>query len=90
MTKQTNEDSRLNCSFCAKPHNKVKKLIAGPHVYICDECIGFCNEILAEELHEAKDVSMNSSLERLLSASEQLVSVIRKLDKKKDNSSEGD
>jgi hypothetical protein len=39
----------LHCSFCAKSQREVKKLIAGPKVYICDECIGLCNDILAEE-----------------------------------------
>jgi ClpX C4-type zinc finger len=40
----------LTCSFCGKSQKKVKKLIAGPGVYICDECIGLCNEIIEEEL----------------------------------------
>ena len=40
----------LKCSFCGKPQNKVRKLIAGPGVYICDECIGICSSILDEEL----------------------------------------
>ena len=39
----------LACSFCGKGQKQVKKLIAGPGVYICDECIDLCNEILAEE-----------------------------------------
>lgn len=39
------------CSFCGKKQDQVQRLIAGPGVYICDECIGLCNEILAEELH---------------------------------------
>jgi ATP-dependent Clp protease ATP-binding subunit ClpX len=39
----------LCCSFCGKSQKEVKKLIAGPTVYICDECIGLCNEIIAEE-----------------------------------------
>ena len=40
---------KLNCSFCGKGHNEVKKLIAGPNVYICDECVELCNDIIAEE-----------------------------------------
>ena len=40
----------LSCSFCGKSQREVRKLIAGPTVYICDECIGLCNDILAEEL----------------------------------------
>jgi len=39
----------LHCSFCGKSQDEVRKLIAGPTVYICDECIGLCNEIIAEE-----------------------------------------
>src|SRR5438093_4061449 len=39
----------LVCSFCGKSQKEVKKLIAGPTVYICDECIGLCNDIIAEE-----------------------------------------
>jgi hypothetical protein len=40
----------LSCSFCGKNQREVKKLIAGPTVYICDECIGLCNDIIAEEI----------------------------------------
>jgi len=43
----------LKCSFCGKTQKQVKKLIAGPGVYICDECIDLCNEIIVEELSEA-------------------------------------
>ena len=43
----------LKCSFCGKSQKQVKKLIAGPGVYICDECIDLCNEIIEEELNEA-------------------------------------
>ena len=41
---------RSVCSFCGKSQKEVKKLIAGPTVYICDECIGLCNDIIAEEI----------------------------------------
>ena len=44
-----NKDSSLHCSFCGKGQKEVKKLIAGPNVYICDECIQLCNDIIAEE-----------------------------------------
>src|SRR6202012_540207 len=47
----------LKCSFCGKSQKQVKKLIAGPGVYICDECIDLCNEIIEEELTESSDVS---------------------------------
>lgn len=52
MNKRGNEKGKGNdlvCSFCGKNQEEVKKLIAGPSVYICDECIGLCNEIIAEE-----------------------------------------
>ena len=42
----------LKCSFCGKTQNQVRKLIAGPGVYICDECIDLCDRILEEELGE--------------------------------------
>jgi ATP-dependent Clp protease ATP-binding subunit ClpX len=47
----------LKCSFCGKSQKQVKKLIAGPGVYICDECIDLCNEIIEEELNEATESS---------------------------------
>lgn len=50
-----NDDSRLKCSFCGKTQDQVKKLIAGPDVYICDECVELCNEILDEEFFEGKE-----------------------------------
>ena len=46
----------LKCSFCGKSQKQVKKLIAGPGVYICDECIDLCNEIIEEELNETSEV----------------------------------
>jgi ATP-dependent Clp protease ATP-binding subunit ClpX len=46
----------LKCSFCGKSQKQVKKLIAGPGVYICDECIDLCNEIIEEELAESAEV----------------------------------
>ena len=49
------DDSRLKCSFCGKTQEQVKKLIAGPDVYICDECVELCNEILDEEFLENKE-----------------------------------
>lgn len=52
MARKSN-DSNLKCSFCGKGQEEVKKLIAGPMVYICDECVGLCNEIIDEELHVA-------------------------------------
>ena len=48
------EKKKLSCSFCGKEQSKVKKLIAGPNVYICNECVDLCNDILSEE-NNAKD-----------------------------------
>jgi ATP-dependent Clp protease ATP-binding subunit ClpX len=49
----------LKCSFCGKSQKQVKKLIAGPGVYICDECIDLCNEIIEEELNESSEVGLD-------------------------------
>ncbi|SDG47304.1 ATP-dependent Clp protease ATP-binding subunit ClpX [Klenkia brasiliensis] len=49
----------LKCSFCGKSQKQVKKLIAGPGVYICDECIELCNEIIEEELSESSDLKFD-------------------------------
>jgi ClpX C4-type zinc finger protein len=46
---------QLRCSFCAKPSSEVAKLIAGPGVYICNECVGLCNDILLAELQKPSD-----------------------------------
>ncbi|MBT2213549.1 ATP-dependent Clp protease ATP-binding subunit ClpX [Actinomadura graeca] len=50
----------LKCSFCGKSQKQVKKLIAGPGVYICDECIDLCNEIIEEELSETSDLKWDN------------------------------
>jgi len=49
----------VKCSFCGKSQKQVKKLIAGPGVYICDECIDLCNDIIAEELPETTELSFD-------------------------------
>ena len=53
-------DAHLKCSFCGKSQDQVRKLIAGPGVYICDECIDLCNEILDEELLDNQTNTNNS------------------------------
>jgi ATP-dependent Clp protease ATP-binding subunit ClpX len=55
MAKQDKADGRLRCSFCGKSRDEVRKLIAGPTVYICDECVNLCNDIIAEDWEEAKE-----------------------------------
>jgi len=52
----------LQCSFCGKSQKEVKKLIAGPTVYICDECIGLCNDIIAEEVDREESFSTGTPL----------------------------
>ena len=60
MFKFGDEKGQLKCSFCGKVQEQVKKLIAGPGVYICDECIELCNEIIEEELTEEQDLEFGS------------------------------
>jgi len=52
----------LYCSFCGKSQHEVRKLIAGPQVYICDECVDLCNDIIREEI---KDISPKRDTEKL-------------------------
>ncbi len=52
----------LQCSFCGKSQKEVKKLIAGPTVYICDECIGLCNDIIAEEVEREESLTTSTPL----------------------------
>ncbi|HON42800.1 MAG TPA: ATP-dependent Clp protease ATP-binding subunit ClpX [Bacillota bacterium] len=58
MFKYTDDKSQLKCSFCGKAQEQVKKLIAGPGVYICDECIELCNEIIDEETGGPSEVDI--------------------------------
>jgi len=54
MARQAKSDANLRCSFCGKSRDQVRKLIAGPTVYICDECVGLCNEIISEDWQESR------------------------------------
>lgn len=56
------KDSGLHCSFCGKSQKEVKKLIAGPNVYICDECIQLCNDIIAEEVEKEELLTTSSKV----------------------------
>ena len=63
MARPTDSNEQLLCSFCGKSQRQVKKLIAGPGVYICDECIDLCNEIIAD--HTGQDLEkVKSDTER--------------------------
>jgi len=53
-------NEQLLCSFCGKSQRQVKKLIAGPGVYICDECIDLCNEIIDEELTSPAQLDLDN------------------------------
>ena len=54
-SEEERRQKRMCCSFCGKNRDEVKKLIAGPTVYICDECVNLCNEIIAEECELEKE-----------------------------------
>ncbi|MCI6172103.1 ATP-dependent Clp protease ATP-binding subunit ClpX [Selenomonas bovis] len=58
MLKFGDEKGQLKCSFCGKTQDQVRKLVAGPGVYICDECIELCNEIIEEEFSEDVEVEL--------------------------------
>ena len=64
MTKSSNGDSKntLYCSFCGKSQHEVRKLIAGPTVFICDECVELCNDIIREEVAETEDSEETTKL----------------------------
>lgn len=56
---QETKNEVLKCSFCGKPQKQVKKLIAGPGIYICDECVDLCNDIMDEEIKQDKDTDFH-------------------------------
>ncbi|HCW51432.1 MAG TPA: ATP-dependent Clp protease ATP-binding subunit ClpX, partial [Clostridiales bacterium] len=58
MFKFTDEKGQLKCSFCGKGQDQVKRLVAGPGVYICDECIELCNEIIEDEFSEELELEL--------------------------------
>src|SRR6202040_3672631 len=60
MARASEGNEQLLCSFCGKSQRQVKKLIAGPGVYICDECIDLCNEIIDEELTSPTQLDLDN------------------------------
>ena len=64
MTKDSTID-KLNCSFCGKDQDEVKKLIAGPSVYICNECVDLCNDIIEEEIKNDEEAPYDELLSPL-------------------------
>ena len=57
-----NEGKLLHCNFCGKSQHEVRKLIAGPSVYVCDECVELCNDIIREELQESNEEEESRNL----------------------------
>jgi ATP-dependent Clp protease ATP-binding subunit ClpX len=70
--KKRDDDANLSCSFCGKSQREVKKLIAGPTVYICDECIELCNDIIAEEYGQEEAPAPSSRVPKPLEIKEAL------------------
>ena len=62
MTKKSDGEKLLYCSFCGKSQHEVRKLIAGPSVFICDECVDLCNDIIREEILEGSATARSDSL----------------------------
>ena len=72
MLKFGDEKGQLKCSFCGKTQEQVRKLIAGPGVYICDECIDICAEIIQDEFADDIDTDI------IMSSAKALVSAVNK------------
>ena len=70
--KKREDDANLQCSFCGKGQREVKKLIAGPTVFICDECIELCNDIIAEEYGQEEGPAAVSRVPKPLEIKEAL------------------
>ncbi len=70
--KKRDDDANLSCSFCGKSQREVKKLIAGPTVYICDECIELCNDIFAEEYGQEEAAPQSSHVPKPVEIKEAL------------------
>src|SRR2546427_5880677 len=96
MAKQEKTEAQLRCSFCGKGREEVRKLIAGPTVYICDECVDLCNDIIAEDLEEKqeavssklpkpKEIMRDRKSTRLNSSHSQISYAVFCLKKKKDH-----
>jgi ATP-dependent Clp protease ATP-binding subunit ClpX len=62
MSDKGGSDKLLYCSFCGKSQHEVRKLIAGPSVFICDECVELCNDIIREEIQQGQATKGSSDL----------------------------
>jgi len=85
MSKKSDSSDDLMCSFCGKSQDEVKKLIAGPSVYICDECIQLCNEIIAEEYTQESEEDSSSDLLKPADIKETLDQYVIEQEKPKKN-----
>lgn len=63
MTDKFDDSKQLKCSFCGKPQNQVRRLIAGPEVYICDECVDMCMDIVADAVRDSETSTSNIKYE---------------------------
>ena len=70
---------QLKCSFCGKAQNQVVKLIAGPGVYICDECIDLCNDIIVEEVGRRPKAVLDAAIESAAKEAREAVDRLRTL-----------
>jgi ClpX C4-type zinc finger len=61
-------EKNLSCSFCGKSQKEVRRLVAGPTVYICDECIKLCNDIIAEDLEASRPPRTETEIDALVRA----------------------
>jgi ATP-dependent protease Clp ATPase subunit len=72
-------DDALKCSFCGKTHHQVTKIIAGPGVYICDECVDLCNDIIAEEVRGGRARVLDTEIQDAARAAQEAVERLRRL-----------
>ncbi len=76
---KVNPGDTMRCSFCGKTQRQVRKLIAGPGVFICDECIELCDRILEEELGERPARALDEDIEAAARAAREAVDRLRVL-----------
>ena len=76
---QSGSGEARRCSFCGKREGEVVKLIAGPGVYICDQCIDLCNEIIAEEIGERPPRVLDMDIQAAARAAQQALDRLRDL-----------
>jgi ATP-dependent protease Clp ATPase subunit len=79
MNLKGGSDDLLACSFCGKTQQQVVKLIAGPGVYICDECIDLCNDIIEEEVGKRPPRALDPEIETAARAAREAVERLRAL-----------